>query len=311
MKNDMIEILLATYNGEKYLREQLDSLINQTYENIRILIRDDGSIDQTEKIIDEYMKEYPDKVYRVIDNIKCGSAVSNFMELTKSATADYIMYCDQDDYWFPEKVEISLKWMKRIEGETGKTCPILVFGDYEQVNEKLEKIECKGFANQIDGYHLELNRLLVQNYVTGCLMMINKPLYLLMGEYRKEILMHDWWAALIASSMGIIYHFPQKLMYYRQHNDNVVGAVNVKSWKYRIEKFLDKKTKYMKNLYERQAACFLNCYFFDLKEDERIQMQNFISISKNRNKMKRIYLLNKGKFLKSDFIRILGQYWYV
>ncbi|MBS5112853.1 MAG: glycosyltransferase [Coprobacillus cateniformis] len=110
----MVDILLATYNGEKYIREQIDSILNQTYQDFRILIRDDGSKDETVSIIENYTKKYQGKIVLIQDNIECGSSVSNFMELSKHATADYIMYCDQDDYWFTNKIDSSLNAIRKL-----------------------------------------------------------------------------------------------------------------------------------------------------------------------------------------------------
>ena len=307
----MVEILLATYNGEKYLKQQLDSLLSQTFSEYRILIRDDGSTDATISILEEYKKIYSDKIILVNDSEKCGSATSNFMQLAKVATADYIMYCDQVDVWFPEKIERTMNKMRELEKRYGKEMPILVFATYQSVNSELKVIGDSERGSQIEKKNTDLNTLIVQNCVTGCLMMVNRALNEKMGDYHKDILMHDWWAALIASSMGIICHIPDILMFYRQHDNNVVGSVNVKSFKYRINKICDKNTKKMVYRYRDQMQLFYSRYNRYLNAEKEQIVSNFISIYSQKSKFVRIKKLISGKYLKSDFIRILGQIWYI
>lgn len=307
----MIDILMATFNGERYLKEQLDSILSQTYQDFQILIRDDNSTDNTVCILEDFKNKYPQKIVLIKDDTICGSSVSNFMQLSKYATSEYAMYCDQDDFWLPNKIEITLKEMKKIEKEIGESSPILVFADYIPVNENLKKIKSNPSNNQINAYNLDFNRLLVQNYVTGCLMMMNKALYIKMGNYRKEILMHDWWAALIASSMGRVSHIHENVMLYRQHKNNVVGAVNVKSMSYRIEKFFDKNTKNMKFKYRDQALLFFNRYKNFLDKEKRYQLQKFLEIYNTKSKLKRIIMLIRGKYWKSDIVRKIAQIWYI
>ncbi len=307
----MIDILLATYNGEKYISEQIESILCQTYQNFRILIRDDGSSDNTVKIIKKYVDEYPQKIVFIEDDKKGGSAAKNFFHLINYANSDYVMFCDQDDYWLPDKVEVTYKSMLKLEKRNSKNTPILVFASYKAVDSKLNPINIKEKNNQIAKYKLDFSHLLVQNYVTGCLMMCNKALYSNCGEYDDKILMHDWWLALLASCLGVVYHVPKKVMYYRQHGNNEVGAVDVKSLKYRIGKFLDKKTKKMQYLYLSQAQLFYKRYKKIIGNETTSQLEHFISIYNEPLKVKRQYQLIKGHYLKSDIVRIVGQLWYV
>lgn len=307
----MVDVLLATYNGEKYIREQLDSILSQTYQDFKILIRDDGSSDSTLSIIEEYKKQYPNKIYLKQDDVKCGSSAKNFFQLTRYATSNYVMYADQDDFWLPNKIEITLNKMLEIEKENGENTPTLVFTTYKAVGETLQDLEVNESKTQIAAYNLELNRLLVQNYVTGCLMMVNRALYCNMGEFDERILMHDWWAALYASANGVICHVPNIVMLYRQHGNNCVGVVEIKSMKYRIRKILDKDTKNAQYYYRNQAECFYERYKEQLDDTICNTLEEFLSIYETKSKVKRIKKLLKGKFLKSDSVRILGQLWYI
>jgi glycosyltransferase involved in cell wall biosynthesis len=306
----MVDIVIATYNGEKYLREQLDSIINQTYKNIKIYIRDDGSKDNTVNIIKEYVEEYPEKIVYITDNVKCGSAKSNFMQAMKYTSSEYIMFSDQDDIWLPEKIRHSLIRMKKIENRYGPDIPILVFGSYRPVDEHLNYIKGKEKKRQEAKYKLNFSNLLVQNYVNGCLMIINRKLAELMGEYNDGILMHDWWAALIAAGAGKINHIDEVMMLYRQHTDNVVGSVDVKSFKYRIGKLKDPKTKDASSYYFRQAELLYCRCKSNLSEKNRKLLKQFIELYHKKKRDKIIGLI-KGNYLKSDFVRIMGQFWYI
>lgn len=308
----MVEILLATYNGGLYLEEQLNSLLDQTYSDIRILVRDDGSTDRTAEIVKHYEQSHSGKVVLLRDGTGCGGPAQNFLRLVSHATAPYIMFADQDDYWFPEKVEKTLQKMKELEQGQGGETPVLVFSDYRPVDEHLEELEFHRENSQIAAFHLELNRLLVQNYVTGCTIMANRSLYKKLGQYDPAMEMHDWWAALYASAAGILYHLPEELMLYRQHGNNCVGAVDVKSFRYRIHKFLDKRTKLSQQRYLAQAECFYRRYAEELGEEENRILKDFMEIwSGKHGKLGRMYRLLKGRYLKSDVVRVLGQLWYV
>ena len=112
-----IYILLATYNGEKYLKEQLDSLFEQTNQHWTLWIHDDNSKDNTVNIIKKYKSKYPDQIEFLDDDISTGGAKENFTYLLDNINDDYdyIMFCDQDDVWLEDKIEITLKKMLEIE----------------------------------------------------------------------------------------------------------------------------------------------------------------------------------------------------
>lgn len=307
----MIEILLATYNGEKYLDEQIKSILSQTFRDFKIIIRDDGSKDGTVDIIKRYAENYPDKIVFIEDEKKGGSAAKNFFLLISYASAEYIMFCDQDDVWLPNKIEITYNAMKKLEKKTGNTTPLLVFASYRIVDSRLRDVAFKERNNQISRYNLDFSHLLVQNYVTGCLMMCNKTLYSKCGGFDTRILMHDWWLALIASSSGVIKHIPDVVMLYRQHRNNEVGAVDVKNARYVILKFLDKNTVNMKYLYLKQAMLFKKRYESFLPKESAKQLNDFILLYRKPSKIQRMCVLLKGRYLKSDFVRIVGQLWYI
>lgn len=306
----MIDIVMATYNGEKYIKEQIESILNQTYKDIRIIVRDDGSTDNTVSIIKSFQEKMSDKIVLIQDDVKCGSSKSNFMQAMKSSTSDYIMFSDQDDVWLENKVEHTFNAMKIAESEIGQEKPILVFGSYKLVDENLNEIIDKKNQRQEAAYILDFTNLLVQNYVHGCLMMINRKLADYMGGYDDAILMHDWWAALIASGGGRVIHVDEIMMLYRQHSNNVVGTTNVKSFSYIKKKLTDRNTKDACKKYLKQAELLESRCGLYLNSIERVKLNRFIDLY-SYNKIKKIYWLIKGNYLKSDIVRIFGQFWYI
>ncbi len=306
----MVDILIATFNGGKYLREQIESILNQSYKDYKIIIRDDGSSDDTVEIINSYIVKYPGIISMVSDNCKCGSACSNFMQLLKYTTADYIMFSDQDDYWLPSKVQHTLDMMLQIEREIGSERPILVYGKYKPVDSNLMELHINEKHRQEATHNHHFSNLLVQNCVNGCLMMVNRTLADAMGNYNNSILMHDWWAALIAAGGGSIGFVNEVMMLYRQHDNNVVGSVNTKSISYIINKVFDSKTKESSTSYLNQAKLLIERNYDDLSENNKVVLKEFINLF-DRPKIIRMFKILNGHYLKSDFVRIVGQLWYI
>ena len=197
----MITVLLAAYNGEKYLSEQLDSLLGQSFNDFKILIRDDASTDNTVKIAEEYCEKYPDKI-ALIKGEGTGSACRNFFELIKAVDDDYVMFCDQDDVWLPEKIAKTFKKMRETESENA-ALPVLIHSNLKVVDRNLNVISDSFFEFQaISPERDSLNNLLMQNNVTGCTVMINRKMLELAKEAPDNCVMHDWWLALLACIFG-------------------------------------------------------------------------------------------------------------
>src|SRR6266540_3047829 len=126
MHNHRLDILMAVFNGGDYVAKQLDSIFEQTYQNWRLLVRDDGSSDGTVILLNQFINVHPDKIKLIsTDNPNLG-AFRNFSELISHSKADYIMFCDQDDVWLPRKIEISFQRMEELESSFGKDTPLLV-----------------------------------------------------------------------------------------------------------------------------------------------------------------------------------------
>ncbi|WP_304544124.1 glycosyltransferase family 2 protein [Sulfurimonas microaerophilic] len=221
----MIDILLATYNGEKYLSAQLDSILKQTYQDFKILIHDDGSTDNTIKIIKKYALEHSDKLVVFDDNIRKGGACQNFSYLLQKASSPYIMFCDQDDIWLENRVQMFLSSMKDTEKKYGKDIPLIVFSDLIVVDEKLNIIsESMVESQKLNPKIASFFKLLkCQNVITGCAMMINKKALEISIPIPQQALMHDWWIALNVAKYGKNIFLEDTTILYRQHSTNLVG----------------------------------------------------------------------------------------
>jgi glycosyltransferase involved in cell wall biosynthesis len=220
-------ITLATFNGGSFLAEQIESLLVQTEPSWSLLIRDDGSTDNTLDIIRGYAQTDQRIKLLANDGNSTGSALGNFSNLLAVAFesgAEHIFCCDQDDVWEPEKLAVMLTRLKQLEGE-GKAAS-LVHHDLTVVNESLELL-ADSFIDLMqlhptDQYNPQ--RLLSRNEVTGCAMACNRALLDIALPISSEAIMHDWWLALCAGYVGRLAFVPDKLVKYRQHRDNTIGA---------------------------------------------------------------------------------------
>ncbi len=221
-KNPKVQILLATYNGQQFLREQLDSIINQEYKFWELLIHDDGSFDKTISILNEYQKNYPKKVKILIDKVVFSSASKNFFHLIEHRSRDANLYClcDQDDIWHKSKLKFIIERYKSKEDKE----PLLIHSDLSLIDAKgklLEKSHNKLINFQ--KYFITMNKSLYYNPVPGCAMSINSALADKIS-YCKYMVMHDWWILLSAMNVNSnVVYINLPLVQYRQHSGNVLG----------------------------------------------------------------------------------------
>lgn len=222
----MVAILLSTYNGEKYLSQQIDSIINQTFKEWKLFIRDDGSTDGTREIIKKYTNSYNNIFFFDDDGLNLKSAKS-FLKLLQNVESPYYMFCDQDDVWLPRKIEIMIKEIQVLE-DYNQDCPILIHSDLYVVDSNL-KVISDSFWNysSIDPYVILEKYIRVTNSVTGCATFFNS---LARSEALNvpdnlDIIMHDYWLPItVLSKNGLVKPIEYKTVYYRQHERNVIGA---------------------------------------------------------------------------------------
>ena len=299
----MIDIVMATYNGEKYIKEQLDSIFAQTFTEWRLIISDDCSKDRTVAIIKEYQKDFPEKIVLIENTIPSGSAQNNFFNAVKYTTADYAMFADQDDVWLPRKIEKTFHVMKMLEEKYGFDIPLLVHTDLKVVDENLAVINDSIFDMQsMDWRRCKFNNLLVQNIVTGCTILGNKKLFAFLKKTPQHSVMHDMWVALIASAFGQIGFLNESTILYRQHGKNANGAQNVKSLKYLLYKAFHSKEiqKY------KQAQDFKEIFYNNLSEQQIAMLDSYGSFEK-KNFYKKYLELKKYNLFRDSYIQSLGQ----
>ncbi|MCZ6772809.1 MAG: glycosyltransferase family 2 protein [Proteobacteria bacterium] len=281
---DIIDILLATYNGEAYLEEQLDSIAAQTHRDWRLIARDDGSADRTSEILDAFRTRHPDKVVVLEDRDGNLGLVQNYTRLMEHSYAPHAAFCDQDDVWIPEKLELSLAKMRELEREHGAETPLLVFTDLTVVDEELKVVHDSFWRYQ--GLWPErcnaLNRLLLQNVVTGCTALMNRPLVEKATPVGPEAMVHDWWVVLVAAAFGVAGYIPQPTVLYRQHRRNLIGAkaVTVFNLPRRAIRVLTNYRAKQRAILApfRQAKAFYDKYSGAITETHRFAAETFLRI---------------------------------
>lgn len=229
----MISILMATYNGELYIEEQIQSILKQSYQNYQLIVHDDGSTDNTLNIIRKYADIYKDKIKIIDDGIKTGGPRNNFFHLMGFIDTPYIMFCDQDDIWLPDKIKNAYDKCKEIESRESSDLPVLVFSDLIVTDEKLNVISDSLFKMQKTNseYAKNINKLVYRNCITGCTVLFNKNALLVSKPFSNDALMHDWWLGLkVLQNNGVIGVVESTDILYRQHNENSVGAKEF-TWK--------------------------------------------------------------------------------
>lgn len=301
-------ILLAAYNGALHLAAQLDSLLAQTHTDWQLLARDDGSTDATPAILADYRDRFPDRIAVVPDDDRNLGPCGNFALLMARADAGYLMFCDQDDVWLPQKIERTLAAMRELEARCGEGLPLLVHTDLKVVDAELRPVADSlwRFQRSDPRGGTALNRLLVQNAVTGCSVMVNRHLRDLALPLPTEAVMHDWWLALVAAAFGAIGQVPETTVLYRQHGKNDTGA---RQWDvgYAGEQLtrLGEQRAVMARL-QRQGAAFLDRYRDRLAPAQREMLEVYARLDSFNGLLRRWYLL-KYRFLYTGLVRNLGR----
>ena len=318
----MVTVLLCTYNGEKYVREQIESILGQSYGDFNIVVSDDGSRDETLSIVRELMTANPGRISIIEQKPASGSAERHFLKLLaekRYGDADYIMLSDQDDVWKPDKMEKSLQEMQALEVIYGKDMPLLVHCDSEVVDQELRLISPSYVEYQkMTPERKRLNQLLVQNNVVGGAMMINRALAELISEVPEHCVMHDQWIALVAAAFGEIRFISESLYKYRQHGNNVLGAekgsrimevlgrfgIGRKDGKSKAE--MDEHSRKVYREMFLQAECFRDMYDDRLGDASKRILDSFISIPK-KNRAGKIITILRGGFTYNMLHRTVGE----
>lgn len=299
---EQVHIVMAAYNGEKYIREQLDSLLAQTYKNITIEVCDDGSTDATASIIREY--ESRDERVKLHANRQNKGYVKNFLEGIRRCQAPYVMLCDQDDIWQDDKVEQTLHAMQQTEKEMpGK--PVLIFTDAICFDSETGK-ELGLFHEMahLDVKKVDTAHLFMENKCIGCTMMMNRAILPYLEELPAEIRVHDWWLALICSHFGAIRYVPQVTLRYRQHEGNQIGGASYTGYlKKRLAHIREQRTSLVSTY--RQGAAFLRIFGEQMDRQQRLVAEQFAGMEQAGFLGRRYRVVRYG-FKKSGWIRNIG-----
>ncbi len=300
---DNTAILMATCNGEKFIKEQLDSILLQSYQNWTLFIHDDGSTDKTAEILRETQKEHSDKII-LIEAPPTGGVKENFFFLLSHVDAPYYMFSDQDDIWQSNKIEKTIAEMKKHEER--RRVPILVFSDLCVVDENKKVISKSMSKYQL--LNMKRNKVvdfLAMNTITGCTVMINRKLASLAIETPSlsQVIMHDWYLALIAAEYGQIVCINEPLILYRQHNANTIGAkkMGISHIKFCINHIYEIKESIQAT---RNQAMVLSSRY---NLDSRHVISRYANLSK-KNKFYRLYFYLTNHITKCGVLRTIGLY---
>ncbi|HTJ94786.1 MAG TPA: glycosyltransferase family 2 protein [Pararobbsia sp.] len=223
-----MDIALATWNGARFLPPLLDSIVAQSYPNWRLVVRDDGSSDDTCQILAAFAERHKPRVELVQDGRVRLGVTRNFEATVSRCRSNYIAFADQDDVWLPVKLERTMQRLLQIEGEHGDGTPILVHTDLRVVDATLRTI-APSFIRMMRLDPLAgaaIKRLLVRNVVTGCTMLANRALVERALPIPKAAAIHDWWLALVAVCLGRLEFIDEQTVLYRQHGANSIGAID-------------------------------------------------------------------------------------
>lgn len=324
----MLAIFLCSYNGEKYIKEQIDSILSQSFKDIHLIVSDDASSDNTVSIVEEIMRENPGKITLLQKNegSGTGSAAKHFLSLLldeRFSSYDYYMFSDQDDIWLKDKVLISLRSIKEMEERYGLDRAILLHSDCKIVDKNLKTISDSFFKYQkLSPKRKSFNELLIQNNVTGGAMIINKALYDLVKVMPSNLMMHDHWLALIAACFGNIGFISNPLYLYRQHGDNVLGAKRASIFVEVLRRlgilYSDGKSKadmdkHSENVYKSiflQAKEFKKVYENEMDVDKRLVLNQFIKLQ-DKGRIGKIIGILKGGYTFNTLYRTLGEMIYL
>ncbi len=311
--SNKINIILAAYNGEKYISELIDSILGSSYKDFTLFICDDCSKDNTGRIAEEYVAKHPDHIRYLKNERNMGSTLSfleNLKKVRDEYPADYYMFCDQDDVWLSDKIAVTMKQMKHIEKRRGRITPVVVFSDALLVDEGLNYVNRSFYrTNRLRVRKNNFSRMLMENKCIGCTMLMNASLVSLLDATGPKIRFHDWWMSIIASAFGIIRYNRTPTVLYRQHGGNQVGQADFHSY---VRNRADQKQDVRERLQATydQAEFFYEVYGDRLPKNKRKHLRSFMKLRTSGFFARRLILI-KNRFFKSGVFRNIGLLFYI
>ncbi|MFT4153292.1 glycosyltransferase family 2 protein [Parafilimonas sp.] len=269
---DRISIALAVYNGERYLPQQLASLQAQTITPHELIVLDDCSTDKSLEVINAFPLSFEKKIFL---NEKNRGPNSSFKKLAGLCSGNYIAFCDQDDIWLPDKIESSLLKMKEIDNNK----PTIVFSDLSVIDEDNKPVHDSFWKLRLTRpENFSLKDILFGNIVTGCASLINNAMANELAKMPVNVIMYDYWMALIGYSFGRYSFINKPLVLYRAHDLNVTDKQQASFIKNFINELKNKPAYLHKNI--QQAIEFKNLYAGELNRKDLKILNNFIALKK-------------------------------
>lgn len=300
-----INIVMSTYNGEQFLAEQIDSIQQQTFKDWQLLIRDDGSSDQTPEIIKSFVAQDPRIVFINEHDRENFGVIKNFFTLIKHDKADYYFFSDQDDVWLEDKLETMLAAARQYPDQL----PLMVYTDLCVVDQNLQVMNQSMIRSQSHHANTELVQELTENTVTGGVAMIN---HALAERWRTldNIIMHDWYLAVLATAIGKLVYIDQPGELYRQHDSNVLGArtftKRLKTWLSGPSKMLE---EYWWLIHASQAQADKILQENELGDEQEAVIRNYTALERlplsQRIRVLRQYKYAKNKWFHTMIFRLL------
>jgi len=308
----VLAILLSAYNGEQFIADQIDSLLQQSFQDFHIYVSDDCSTDSTYEIIQDYCARYPEKISVTRNTSNSGGAKHNAIQLMIKHREDYLMLCDQDDVWLPNKIAITLAKLKEMEACYGVNVPLMVHTDLEVVDAQLLTIQSSFWAAMnCNSRKNKLHNLIIQNIITGCTVMYNRALAELIWAEPTFMVMHDWWLGLAAAAFGYIEPMEIQTIKYRQHAHNDIGAKDVRTLRYKFNRLMNYgDVKQAVNMTYRQAESFLKMYRERLNAEQIRLLVEYSGIPSHNKVMKWVTICRLGTF-KNGVGRKIAQFLFI
>lgn len=299
-------LLLSTFNGEKYLSAQLDSIIAQTYTHWILLIRDDGSSDKTRDLIHSYAKKDP-RIQLLNDNLGNLNTIQSFSALMKEGlhrNEPYIFFCDQDDVWLAHKIESTLSELQKLEASMNADLPILIHTDLTVVDDDLNIIHPSflTYENLKRNAENPIKTLLINNYITGCTIGMNRALLKLATPVPDSVRMHDWWCGLCAAACGKIGFINKPSILYRQHSNNMVGS---RGFKAKLKELITIRSSFASRVAKFRATINQATLLLPLvpNNSENHRLIEQFTLLPHQGTLPRYYHLSKLGLQASGFIR--------
>ncbi len=281
-----VQVLLSTYNGSPFIDALMDSVLSQDYP-LHVLVRDDGSVDDTVKRLEKYRSHGVE----VIEGENIGVTAS-FLELISRASpaAAYFALCDQDDVWLKSKVSRAVTTLRALQSDSKNNQPLLCCSSYTLVDESLNVLGLSDIPERGPAFE----NALVQTIAPGCTMVMNRAARDLLKPLPdpQRLVMHDLWLYQVVSAFGTVVYDAQPTLLYRQHSSNLMGAETgaLRKWRARVRRLRGLRGT---PLFYRQAAEFRRVYGAALPPPKKAVLDQFLG-SRDTLRGRALYAL-RGK----------------